>query len=183
MLGWFFNPSFFFIGVMELFKKRTGLEEKFYSACKAVTDEHNYVIYDMDYIQGSSTVRLFIMNPETKTAIIEDCIKVDRGLSPFFEEEWVPDDVVLEVSSPGVYRTLKTKENFEAVVGEHISCTITGSLNEELVSDAAKSIKNEKNFRGVLKEFKEESILLDIDGFELPLMIEQIKKAHLDPEL
>ena len=97
MLGWFINPSFFFIGVMELFKKRTGLEEKFYKACETVTVEHDYVIYDMDYIQGSSTVRLFIMNPETKTAVIEDCIKVDRGLSPFFEEDWVPEDVVLGI--------------------------------------------------------------------------------------
>jgi ribosome maturation factor RimP len=168
---------------MELFKKRTGLEEKFYQACEAVTVEHDYVIYDMDYIQGSSTVRLFIMNPETKTAVIEDCIKVDRGLSPFFEEDWVPEDVVLEVSSPGVYRTLKTKENFEAVVGDLINCTISGSLNEELVKDAPKAIQNEKSFRGILKEFNEEEILLEIDGFELPLTIEQIKKANLDPEL
>ena len=168
---------------MELFKKRTGLEEKFYQACEAVTVEHDYVIYDMDYIQGSSTVRLFIMNPETKTAVIEDCIKVDRGLSPFFEEDWVPEDVVLEVSSPGVYRTLKTKENFEAVVGDLINCTISGSLNEELVKDAPKAIQNEKSFRGILKEFNEEKILLEIDGFELPLTIEQIKKANLDPEL
>lgn len=168
---------------MELFKKRTGLEEKFYQACETVTVEHDYVIYDMDYIQGSSTVRLFIMNPETKTAVIEDCIKVDRGLSPFFEEDWVPEDVVLEVSSPGVYRTLKTKENFEAVVGDLINCTISGSLNEELVKDAPKAIQNEKSFRGILKEFNEEKILLEIDGFELPLTIEQIKKANLDPEL
>jgi ribosome maturation factor RimP len=177
------NPSFFFIGVMELFKKRTGLEEKFYKACEAVTNEHDYVIYDMDYIHGSSTVRLFIMNPETKTAVIEDCIKVDRGLSPFFEEDWVPDDVVLEVSSPGVYRTLKTKENFEAAVGEIISCSISGSLSEDVVKDAPKALKNEKSFRGLLKEFNEEKILLEIDGFELPLMIEQIKKANLDPDL
>ena len=56
-------------------------------------------------------------------------------------------------------------------------------MNEQIVKDAPKAIKNEKSFRGVLKEFNEEKILLEIDGYILPLTIEQIKKANLDPEL
>lgn len=171
------------MGVMELIRKRTGLEEKFFAICEAVTKELGYAIYDMDYIQGSSTVRLFIMNPETKTAVIEDCIKVDRATTEYFEEDWVPEDIVLEVSSPGVYRSLKTRENFEAAVGDIISCTITGSLEAEFLEGAPKSVKNGKAFRGILKEFNEEKILLEIDGFNLEISIEQIKKANLDPEL
>lgn len=168
---------------MELEKDRKGLEEKFYNICKTVTDELGYTIYDMDYIQGSSTVRLFIMDPETKTAVIEDCIKVDRAMSEYFEADWVPEDVVLEVSSPGVYRTLKTVDNFKAALGELISCTISGNLKPEALEGAPKTVKNGKSFRGVLKEFNNTNIILEIDGFNLALDIEQIKKANLDPEI
>jgi ribosome maturation factor RimP len=104
-------------------------------------------------------------------------------MSPYFEEDWVPDEVVLEVSSPGVYRVLNSKKHFEAVLDQVISCVITGGLSEAVMKEAPKSVKNGKDLRGKLKTIKEESILLEIEGYELELSFAQIKSAQLDPDL
>ncbi len=168
---------------MELVKNRTGVEEKFYKIVEKVVDENQYQLYDFEYISGSSTLRVFIMDKETQTAVIEDCIKVDRAMSPYFEEEWVPNDVVLEVSSPGMYRSLKTLAHFELALNKRIACSIRGKLDEQLVEGAPKSVKKGNAFIGILKNINEENIIIDIDGFELALTFEQMKKANLEPEL
>ena len=193
-LGWFFKPPlflvFFLIGEnVDLVKKRTGIEEKFFKIADKVVRENGFDLYDMQYVSGSSTLMVFIMNQETKTADIDECVRVTRAMNPFFEEEeasdinWIPNDIVLEVSSPGMYRSLKTLKHFELVVGDRINCLIQGKLDEELLADAPKVIKKSSSFIGVLKEVKEKNILIDINGFELCLTFEQMKKANLEPEL
>ena len=124
--------------------KRTGIEEKFFTICCEVVKENGYVLYDMDYIIGSTTLRLFIMDPNTNTALIEDCVKVDRALSPFFEEDWVPESIVLEVSSPGVYRPLKTLSHFEAVKNEYILLNLDKPLATEDFDGLPKGLNKAK---------------------------------------
>lgn len=182
---------------MELNKKRTGIEEKFFNMCTEVVGENGFSLYDMEYISGSSTLRVYIMNEETKTADIDDCVKVTRAMNPFFEEEseldvqWIPNDIVLEVSSPGMFRGLKTRKHFELAKGERIQCSITGKLPVEIVESAPKSlgklIKKGNGFIGILKEISEENIILELDSeidrFELQLSFDQLKKANLEPKI
>ncbi len=169
---------------MELEKKRTGVELKLYELSKNIVKENGYELYDIEYVSGSSTLRVFIMDPSTKSAVIEDCIKVDRAFNPYCEtEEWIPSDFVLEVSSPGVYRSLKRKDHFESAIGETVLCVITGELSDSQKDSLGKKLKNAKKFRGVLKSVKEESVNIEIQGSGLELNFAQIKKASLDPDL
>ena len=69
---------------MELEIKRSNLEQKFFELTEKIVHENNYALYDVEYHSGSSTLRVFIMDPETKTAVIEDCVKVDRAFDPLF---------------------------------------------------------------------------------------------------
>lgn len=171
---------------MDLNKPRTGVDAKFYDLTTKIVAEQGYDLYDCEYIAGSSTLRVFIMDKATKTAVIEDCVKVDRAFSPFCEDEegygWIPDDFVLEVSSPGVYRVIKTSEHFESALNEVISVVITGNLNEEINNDLPKAIAKSKKFRGVLESFNSDLIELNIDGAIVKIAIESIKKANLDPD-
>jgi ribosome maturation factor RimP len=168
---------------MELQKNRTGVEAKFYELCSKVVPENGLQLYDMDYVSGSYTLKVFVLDESTGTAVIEDCVKVDRALTPFIDElEWVPEQLILEVSSPGMFRDLKQREHFESAVGQKISCTITGKLPEEAVAGAPKKIAGGKKFRGDLLEINDNEIVLDIDGFKLPISFEQLKKANLDPD-
>ena len=168
---------------MELEKKRTGVELKFFELTTKIATSFDYELYDLEYIAGSSTLRVFIMDPATKSAIIEDCVKVDRAFNEYCETEtWIPDDFVLEVSSPGVYRSLKTLQHFERVKSEMILLSITGKLSEETIEKLPKSLKSNKQFRGMLKEISDTKITIEINNVEIDIDFSQIKKAALDPD-
>ena len=185
MGGFFRIPPFFFVQgqSLELNKVRSGIELKLYNLALQIVTENEYVLYDVEYIKGSSTLQVYIMDPATKSAIIEDCIKVDRAFSPYCDEEaWIPNDFVLEVSSPGVYRSLKTLDHFKSAVNEIISLSIAGHLNEKEQAKA-KGVKSAKKFRGKLLEVTEEYIIIDSNSVELKISFEQMKKASLDPDI
>ena len=169
---------------MELIKARTGVALKLHELTEKIVSECGYTLYDDEYITGSSTLRVFIMNDETKTAVIEDCIKVDRSFSPYCEElDWIPNDFVLEVSSPGVYRSLKTHKHFELAIGEFIEFSISGSLDLPDGAKFSKSVMKAKKLRGFLKEVMSEKIKIEVEKIEIEIAFSQMKKANLDPDL
>lgn len=169
---------------MDIDIKRTGLEQKFFLMCEPIVIEAGYRLYDLEYLSNQKLLRLYIQDPRTGSALIDDCVKVDHALSPAFEaEEWIPEDIVLEVSSPGVYRHVSTREHFHLALNEIILVVITGNLSDEQVQGAPKGIKGEKKFRGTLLSVGEEGFSMEVKGFELILNYKQIKKVNLDPDL
>lgn len=169
---------------MDINQERTGLEKKFYLMCDPVVQETGYRLYDLEYVATQKVLRLYIQDPRTGSAVIEDCVKVDNALSPAFEtESWIPEDVVLEVSSPGVYRHISTLEHFKMSLGEMIAVVIMGQLSEEQTKDAPKGIKGEKKFRGKLLAANDEDYTVELKNFPLKLTYKQTKKVNLDPDL
>lgn len=167
---------------MVLRSKRTGIEKKFYDLCLDVVTKAGLELYDMDYIAGSSTLRLFIQNPETGTAVIEECALVDRSLSPYIDEaEWMPETLTLEVSSPGLFRPLTDLEHFKSATGESIQLTLKKKLNSE---ELPKKMNNSKKFLGVLKQVHDDGVDLELDKeLTLTFMFEDIAKANLETQI
>jgi ribosome maturation factor RimP len=171
---------------MEFGKKRSGIELKLYDLTSEIVKENGYVLYDMEYISRSSTLTVFIMDAETNTAIIEDCIKVDKAFSPYCEDEaysWIPGDFMLEVSSPGVYRSLKTKEHFASSLDKIISISLNGKLTDEQGSELPVKTRNTNKLRGIVKEVLNNELKINLDGVDVLLDFKQIRKASLDPDI
>lgn len=169
---------------MDINQERSGLEKKFYLMCEPVVQEAGYRLYDLEYISTQKLLRLYIQDPGTGSALIEDCVKVDHALTePFEKETWIPEDVVLEVSSPGVYRHLANLEHFRMTIGEIVSVVIMGQLSDEQTAGAPKGIKGEKKFRGKLLEAQAEDFTIEVKNFPLKLNYKQVKKVNLDPDL
>lgn len=169
---------------MDIFKERIGLEKKFFLMCEPVILEAGYKLYDLEYISTQKLLRIYIQNPLTGSALIEDCVKVDNALSPSFEsEDWIPEDIILEVSSPGVYRQISTLEHFRMSIGEFVSVVIMGQLSEDQLNGAPKGLKGEKKFRGKLLEVGQDDFTLDVNHYSLKLSYKQVKKVNLDPDL
>ncbi|MBY0517360.1 MAG: hypothetical protein K2P81_10650 [Bacteriovoracaceae bacterium] len=160
-----------------------GLEKKFWELCTPVVQEQGLFLYDLEYLSGQKLLRLYVMNPETKSAVIEDCVKVDHALTPFFEsEDWMPAEVTLEVGSPGVYRNVSTLAHFQMGVGEIHSVTITGSLDLTLNPGLSKKLASAKKFRGELVEAKPDSVTLKTEDGTVLISLSSIKNAQLDPD-
>ena len=169
---------------MELNKAKTGVALKLHELTKEIVQECGLELYWDEYITGSSTLRVFVMDSSTNSAVIEDCIKVDRAFSPHCETaEWIPNDFVLEVSSPGVYRSLKTLNHFELVKEQIIEVSISGNLNMPEGITLSKSAMKAKKIRGLLKEVNNENINIEIEDQVIEVSFAQIKKANLDPDL
>jgi ribosome maturation factor RimP len=169
---------------MDINQERTGLEKKFYLMCEPVVQEAGYRLYDLEYVSTQKLLRLYIQDPRTGSALIEDCVKVDHALTePFEKETWIPEDIVLEVSSPGVYRHISNLEHFKMSVNEMIAVVIMGQLSDEQSAGAPKGIKGEKKFRGKLVEVGDEDFTIVVKDFPLKLTYKQVKKANLDPDL
>ena len=169
---------------MDISRERTGLEKKFFLLCEPVVQEAGYILYDMDYLSSQKLLRLYIQDPRTSSALIDDCVKVDHALSPAFEtEEWIPEDITLEVSSPGIYRHLSRLEHFKMTLNQNISVVIVGELTEEQIHGVPKGIKGEKKFRGKLLDVTGEDFVIQVRGFPLRLNYKQVKKVNLDPDL
>jgi ribosome maturation factor RimP len=169
---------------MDILQERIGLEKKFYLLCEPLVQEAGYRLYDLEYITGQKLLRLYIQDPRTGSALIEDCVKVDHALSePFEKEEWIPAEITLEVSSPGVYRNISNLEHFKMSLGEIIAVVIVGQLSDDQIVGAPKGIKGEKKFRGKLLEVNQEDYVIEVKGFNLKLNYKQTKKVNLDPDL
>lgn len=168
---------------MVLKSERTGVEAQFYDLCTKVVCEEGYELYDLEYFPRNQELRIFIMDKETGSAVIEDCVKIDHALTPYIDElEWMPDQLRLEVSSPGVFRNLSSIEHFQSAVGELVELVLTKKLMSEEYDDLPRSLVGEKKIRVVLNQVNENEIQVSLADYSLNIKFENIKKACLSPD-
>lgn len=169
---------------MVLKKEYVGVELKFYNLCKAVVEEQGLDLYDLDYERGTQVLRLFVMDLSTGSALIDDCVKVDRAMTEHVEtEEWMPAELVLEVSSPGLYRQLNSVEHFEGVVGKDVNLAVRKNISEDLFPGAPKGLKGNKKFIARLEAVKDSTLSFIFNDYKFDLNFEDIKKANLESEI
>ncbi len=126
-----------------------------------------YELVDLDVrVGGEGLLRVFIDHPSGVG--LEDCEKVSRQLSAFLDvEDPLPGHYVLEVSSPGIERRLRTLEHFSRFVGTQIKVELKHKTD------------GRRKLRGELQGVDNDLIVVDVEGQPWRLRINQIAKAHL----
>ena len=85
--------------------------------------ENGFKLYDIEITEenGHNYYRIYMQKEGSdKSVTLDDCALINRIVSPIFDVEYNSDDsYFLEVSSPGVERTLTKPEHFEKSVGEY----------------------------------------------------------------
>lgn len=143
-------------------------------------------LYDVQFRPSTGELTAFIFDPKTGTALIEDCIKVDHALTPYFESEsWPSDKITLEVSSPGIYRHLNSVEHFKNATGEKILVLLNTPLLESQIVEkkenaVVKGLKGNSKFSGILKSCDKNGVVIEINDVKIHLPYECIKKANVD---
>ena len=168
------------------------MEKKFFELCSKLVEENGFSLYGLDYRPGQQLLCLFIENPETKTAVLDDCALIDRAMTPFVEEsDWMPEELTLEVSSPGVYRDVFEGMQFADLVGERISFALFPKIEETMfvgkgTDKEVKQWKGQKKVIGYLISFSKEDEKIVISPskeseFKVELSLEEVKKANVEP--
>ncbi len=130
-----------------------------------------YELADLEVKLGGKdgVLRLFIDKPDGID--LDDCEKVSHAVSALLDvEDPLPGQYNLEVSSPGLDRTLKKVEHFQRFTGETVKIQMRFP------------IEGRKRFRGTLESSDEENIVVLVDGQSHTLPIATIDTARLVPE-
>ena len=117
-----------------------------------------YELYDVEYAKEGKDYFLRIFIDSEKGIDLNDCEKVNDAISDLLDKaDYIKEQYFLEVSSSGVERTLRKDKHLNKY------------LNEEIQINLFKSIEKNKQLQGILKEFNEEQIILQIDEKEIQI--------------
>ena len=160
---------------------RAPIEEKFFHLCQRVVEDNALELYHLEYRGGQGLLRVMIQDPETRGASIEHCVQIDRALSPFIaQEEWIPEKLTLEVSSPGLNRPLQTEKHFQQSIGERIAIKLNAPYD---CNGAIESYRGQRHLVGVLTGLGEDCIQIAVEGGELSIPRNTITRARREPLL
>lgn len=119
---------------------------------------------------GGPILRLTIYNPRGIT--LDDCVSVDRAISPVLEElDPIPGSYNLEVSSPGLERTLKRDKEYEIFSGYDCKVVLYGPVQGKRVFEGV--------LVGLSESSGEERVIVKGEEGEIALPRQNIGKVQL----
>ncbi len=148
--------------------KRETYEAKTEAMLAPIAAAAGVEIYDVEYVKEGADwyLRAYIDKPAGVN--IEDCEKVSRALSDALDkEDFIEDAYILEVSSPGLGRTLKKDKHLEK------------SLGSEVEVKTYKPIEKCKEFAGVLKAYDKDTVTIELESKEMTFMKSDIALIRL----
>ena len=114
-----------------------------------IAQAHGVEIYDLEYVKEGSDYYLRAYIDKPGGVNITDCENVSRALSDALDsKDFIPDAYILEVSSPGLGRTLKKDKHLQKSIGEEVEIKLF------------KAVDKRKEFAGVLENFDAETITI-----------------------
>ena len=135
--------------------RRENYESRTEELLLPIAEHFGVEIYDIEYVKEGSdwSLRAYIDKPGGVN--ITDCENVSRALSDKLDEkDFVEDAYILEVSSPGLGRTLKKDRH------------LAKSIGQEVELKTYKPIEKQKEFRGILLSYDADRITLSIEQEE-----------------
>ncbi len=153
-----------------------GIIQKVEALARQVADREGCTVYDVELVGvgNNRTLRVFIDKNQEPVGI-EDCAHVSRGLNLLLDV----DDVIpggsyrLEVSSPGLERSLKRPEHFFRFINHEIKIQLKESLQ---FNSGEKKIKK---LSGVLKRVESNEFYIESCGEEYKIEFHYLAKANL----
>jgi ribosome maturation factor RimP len=131
-----------------------------------------YRLYHMEYVkeEGMNILRFYIDRPEG--IALEDCEKVSRRMSDLLDEkDPIAEDYNLEVSSPGIFRTLFTLEHMKEALGAQVMVR------------TKKPVKGAKKFKAILKMADETMIVVTLGNEDVEIPMDNLKQLYIEVDL
>lgn len=136
--------------------RREIYEEKTEKLILPILDELNFELVDVEFVKEGKEyyLRAYIDKPGGIT--IDDCVDVSRKMNELLDEhDYIDEQYIFEVSSPGLGRPLKKDKDFDRSIGKQIE-----------IHTFAK-VGNSKEFEGKLLSHDKESFTVLIDEEEI----------------
>lgn len=144
-------------------------EENLTKILKNSIEAMGYELYDLTYTNGPKNRKLTVYIDKTGGITLQDCEIVSKHISVVLDvENVIEESYILEVSSPGINRSLKTKKHYEDAIGK------------ECIVSLFNPIDSKKNMHGKILSVNEDGIEIESDGITIDIDFKNIKKAKLN---
>jgi ribosome maturation factor RimP len=142
---------------------------RFWEVFEPELADQGYELVEVEYAHQGGTRILRVFIDRTGGVSLDDCQTVSRFLSPMLDaEDWIENQYMLEVSSPGFDRPVRKPADFQRFVGEPIKVQTTSPT------------QGRKRFHGTLVSYADGMLVVESDGSQYAIHLEHVKKANLD---
>lgn len=119
--------------------------------CLPLCEELELILWDVEYVKEGADYILRITIDSEEGVTIDDCERMTRAIDPILDEEDpIENSYRLEVSSPGVERTLSRPEHFDAMAGWEVEVKLFAPVN------------GSKTHRGILKGYADGDVTVTV---------------------
>lgn len=141
---------------------REDYEKKTEEILQPIAEANGVKIYDVEYVKEGSDYYLRAYIDKEGGVNIDDCEVVSRALSDVLDaEDFIDEAYILEVSSPGLGRTLKKDRHFEYCLGEEVELKLY------------KAKDGNKDFYGFLKAYDKDTVTIGHEDEEANMVFDR----------
>lgn len=165
LVKWASGP-FFVSGIRMMSQPPAQLQSMIAPAVEAL----GYELVGVEYRSGDNGLLRVYIDHEDGIGV-DDCQAVSHQVSGVLEvEDPIRGHYSLEVSSPGLDRPLFKAQDFARFAGHEVKVKMVTMID------------GRRNFTGLLKGLDGETVIVEVDGEEKCLPLDQIDQARLIPE-
>ena len=125
-----------------------------------------YELYDVIYVKEGKDYYLRIIIDKPEGIDINDCENVNNAINDILDEaDYIKEQYFLEVSSPGIERVLRKDKHFKSQIGNEVDIKLF------------KPIDKQKELIGILTEYNDKEIVLNVDEKNIKIDLKDIALA------
>jgi ribosome maturation factor RimP len=152
--------------------KREDYEAKTEQLIAPIIAANHVELFDVDYIKEGQDWYLRIYIDKEGGVTIDDCQAVSRAFNEVLDKEnYIADQYIFEVSSPGLTRPLKKEKDYEKSIGRLLDIKLY------------KPVEGKKEYAGILKEYNKDIIIIESDDTQITIErsnLAMIRWAYVD---
>ena len=130
-------------------------EAKTEQLIQPLIDANNFELVDVEFVKEGSDWYLRVYIDKDGGITVDDCELISRAFNEILDrEDYISEQYIFEVSSPGLMRPLKKEKDYKR------------SMGKELEIRTYRAINREKEFYGILKSYDENSVTIENEDGE-----------------
>ncbi len=151
----------------------SSVSEKIRELTLPILKRKGFELVDLQYRkEGKDWVLRLLIDHPPEGVTLANCQEVSEELDAELEHaDIIEHPYLLEVASPGIDRPLVKTDDYIRFAGKRVKLK------------TFRPVSGRRNFRGILKGYENDEILIESEGQIYRLPYKQIARANLDPEI
>lgn len=135
--------------------RKESYEAKTEQLIQPLIDENNFELVDVEFVKEGSDWYLRVYIDKEGGITVNDCELISRAFNEILDrEDYITEQYIFEVSSPGLMRPLKKERDYQRSIGKMIDIKLYQSIDKC------------KEYTGILKCFDAKTVTVILDNKE-----------------